>query len=506
MKKTGNLKKVFFVSFTLCALAYLVLIANECTNVWDGLWSGSVDTGASWPLKIGRWFWPFITWSRLTVSPEPFTSLLTIALYVLSGCLILSVFSLQDTKAAYWVTLPLGINAVVCMSLSYRYMSPTFGMSVLLNVLGIWLLKTKKNWWTWALATGCFILALGTYQAYIGCAAVLFMACIMQMLIKQEEKKSIVSFALRTAASLLLACVMYKVLWDLALWVTHIEPAGYRGADRVSIGNILTHLPLRVKDAYVDFYSYVMGKTFRHHAFQDTPLYPAAALAFALVSLAPVARLFRSSKSAAILTLVCFLCLPLAANVSLLMAPDAGGADILMSYPTVMLGPVLLCLFFQVELRRPVLRWVPILLIAFVLYGGFLQSSIDQHTMLHGRETTISFMDRVVADLESRDMAHSENKIIFLGRPAGNPLFRKDELWELANGRARYGNFPTEDDTGVMSYKGVARDGGYKLPLEEDHTVWHTMENKEEVREMPAYPTEGYCRLIDGHVVVKLSK
>lgn len=505
-KLTGKLGKVFLISFVLCALAYSVLITNECTNVWDGLWAGSIDNGARWVLSIGRWFWPFISWSRLRISTEPFTSLMTIALIVFSGCLILSMFSLTESRAAYFVPLVLGVNVTVCICLSYRFMSPTFGTAILLNVLGIWLLKKKKQWWSWVLATGFFTLGLGCYQAYIGCALVLFLACVIQMLLNREEKRTILIFALRTAAAILLACIVYKILWDVSLAITHIEPAKYRGASNASIGNILTRLPQRIIDAYTDFFAYFAGNSFTHHVFQKIFLYPAAVAAYALLSLIPVVRHFRVSKGGAVIMLVCFLCFPVAANVSLLLAPEAGKTDVLMALPMVMMAPVLLCVCLRNKGRNRLLRWAPLLLISFFLYGGFLQCSIEQHTMLHGRESTISFMDRVVANLEANDMIHSENEIIFLGRPSGNPLFNKDDLWELSNERSRYGNLPYNNDTCVMSYLAVARDGGYNLPLAEDFTVWHEIAARPESRAMPVYPAEGYCQIIDGYFVVKLSK
>ena len=502
---TEKRKKVFFVTFVLCVLSYAVLIVNECTNVWDGLWSGPMDGGFKWCLTIGRWFWPFIGWSRLLISTEPFISLLTIALYVLSGCLILSMFSLMESNAAYFVPLSVSVNATVCISLSYRYMSPTFGMAVLLNVLGMWLLKKKNNWWSWLLAIGFFLLGLGSYQAYIGCTLVLFLACIIQMLLKQTGRKSIVSFSLRTVSAILLACIVYKILWDVSLSLLHLEPAAYRGANHVTFGNILLHLPQRIKDAYISFFNFFSGNTFPHNAFQKIFLYPASVAAFLFLSLLPTVRLFRVSKGAAILSLVCIFCFPIASNFSLLLAPEAGTIDVIMALPMVMTVPVLVCICFQTENKNKFLRLAPLLLVAFILYGGFLQSSIEQHTMLQGRQNTISFMDRVVGNLEARGMIHSENEMIFLGRPSDNPLFKKDEIWELSNSRARYGALPTANDTCVMSYRGVARDGGYNLPLAEDYSIWQEIAAKPEIQAMSVYPEEGYFQIVDGYLVVKLS-
>ena len=176
-----------------------------------------------------------------------------------------------------------------------------------------------------------------------------------------------------------------------------------------------------------------------------------------------------------------------------------------MALPMTMLAPVLLCIHFQGETKNAVLRWAPVVLLVFFIYGGFLQSSIEQHTMLHGRESTISFMDRVVSDLEANELLPSENEVVFVGNPAESPLFKKDDFWDLSINRCRYGDLPYGGENCVYSYEAVARDGGYDLPLEEDPDIWHEIAAMPEVSAMPAYPAEGYCRIIDGHLVVKLS-
>ncbi len=514
-------KKYFFVCFVICVFAYSVQIVNGCTNVWDGLWVGSYHVGYKWCIQIGRWFWPFISVGRLSIAAEPFTSLLTVALYVLSGCLILSLFDLRDAKAAYLALLSLGINTVVCISLSYRFMSPTFGCSVLLSVLSIWIMSRKTGWWAWALAAAALTLALGAYQASVGCAAVLFLAQVMALLLRQKPWKEILSFVLRTLAVFLAACILYKLLWDFSLSILHLEAAAYRGADRLTISHLLTGLPRRIADAYQEFFRYFTGRSFLHNIYQHLVLYRAAAAAFALFSLLPAVKCFRAGKGRAALVLLCLLALPLAANVCLLMAPDAGGMDIQMSFSLAMIGPVLLCVYCQPEAaggmakgNRPEKRgflfyltqYGPLALISLILAGSFLQVSVDQHTMLHGRETTLAFMNRVTASLEAKNLIPTENEIVFLGRPADNPLFKKDELWDLSNDRARYGDLPISNDNSVASYSGVLRDGGFDLPLVSDGSLWHEIENKPESRALPVYPAEGFCQVIDRYLVVKVSE
>ena len=62
-------------------LIYLPMIANELTNVYDGLWSANQYQAGNWELSLGRWLWPFLDKLRFGLSTEPFISILFFVLF-----------------------------------------------------------------------------------------------------------------------------------------------------------------------------------------------------------------------------------------------------------------------------------------------------------------------------------------------------------------------------------------------------------------------------------------
>ena len=109
-KKARRNIQFFMICMALSTLAYIVLIANELTNTYDGMWKGAYDTYYTWVVSIGRWFWPLVGKVRLDMSPEPFTTLLSLALMVAGGCIVVEWFEVRDSWKKYLIVLLTVIN------------------------------------------------------------------------------------------------------------------------------------------------------------------------------------------------------------------------------------------------------------------------------------------------------------------------------------------------------------------------------------------------------------
>lgn len=143
--KYSQIKKMIIVQFAFSVLLYIVLIANQLTNHYDGLWHGSVGLSGPWELSIGRWFWLYIDRLRMGISSEPLTSCLTLFLIIIGNMLICDIFGQIGKKTGYLAGMIILSNTTICNYLSYRYMSPTFGFSFLLSILAAWVLVKKSE-------------------------------------------------------------------------------------------------------------------------------------------------------------------------------------------------------------------------------------------------------------------------------------------------------------------------------------------------------------------------
>ena len=432
--------------------------------------------------------------------------------YVLGSCAVAFWFGVKDSLKGYLLVLTSVICTAVCVSLSYRYTSPTFGLSYLLSILAAWLLSREKLL-PWLTSVLCLTLALGLYQSNIGCACVLALIFVIRMLQDGTKSGKIFRFAGKTAASFLCSFVLYKVIWDLTLKFCRIDASSYRGGGDVSVLKILTAFPHSIKDTYLDFYRYFFENELKHNVYQRLTPFRVMIVCLMIVTVILIGRKLISRPMGAKLgAAVCLLLIPPAANVALILAVDAGQSSIQMTMPMATVFPFLLCVADSCPSEAQAgekNRWLGFVagfrtLCMLVLLGGSLMMiSIDQHVMLKSRETAVSLLNRVTVDLG--EDTNPEGGVFFIGRPSDNPVFLKDQLWQRSNDYAHYGEFWLGGNLTTQSYFGYLRDAGLLLTFNWDEAAWNEVGSREDVKTMPVYPDEGYIRRIGNAMVVRLS-
>ena len=510
-KELRRFARFFLFNFLLCVVAYLLLISNELANTYDGLWNGAEYRNYSWVVEIGRWFWPVVGKAQMNVCPEPFTSVLALCFYVLGSCMAAFWFGLKDSFHGYLLVLAATVNTAVCVSLTYRYTSPTFGLSFLLSVAAARALSRDKVL-PWIGSVLCLILALALYQSNIGCAGVLVLLWVIRMLQDGEEAKKVFRFIGRTIASLICACILYKILWDLSMKLWNVEAAGYLGAGDVSVMKILTAFPRSFIKTYQALFEYFFENNLKHNVYQRLLPFRVMIVCLSVVTVILLGKkLARRPLGSKLGALACLLLLAPAANVALLLAADAETVMIQMTMPMAVMFPFLLCVSDTAGIfdgngeSRGIktIASIRTLCMLVLLAGSFMMVSIDQHVMLKSRENAVNMLNRVAVDLG--EDTNPEGGVIFIGRPSDNPNFLKDQLWERSNDYAHYGEFWLGGNLSTMSYFGYLRDAGLSLTFNWNEDVWREIGNREDVKMMPLYPDDGYIMRAGKSMVVRFS-
>lgn len=156
--------------FVFGLILYSQLMTQQLVNAYDGLWEYTYHAAGKWELSLGRWFWLYLDKIRFGVNNDPWTSIMTILLFSAGLYLISDLFRIEDKKVTFLFSSLFISSTAVCVSLSYRFMSPVFGFAFLLSVLAAWFtLKSKKV--ILPVLAGSFMVALsmGAYQACLGC-------------------------------------------------------------------------------------------------------------------------------------------------------------------------------------------------------------------------------------------------------------------------------------------------------------------------------------------------
>ena len=507
--ETRRFCRFAFFSLIACVIAFLLLISNELTNTIDGMWSGAEYRNYTWVVQIGRWFWPLVGKAQMNVCPEPFTSVFALIMYVLGSCIAAWWFGLKDSLKGYVLVLTSLVSTAVMFTLTFRYTSPTFAMAYMLSVVAAWGMS-RERFLPWLASVLCLMLALALYQSFIGCACVLALLYLIRLLQTEDDSKKIAVFVGRTLSSLAVACVGYKIVWDLALKLTHLEAVDYKGAGDVTVMKILTGLPRSFLSTYREFFRYFFRNELRHNIYQRLLAFGILlVLLFVVDTVLTARRLSGRPPLRWAIAAACLALIPPAANVAMILAVDAGEAAIQMTLPMATVFPFLLCVSDIGEHPGALLKNTDRLrtaMMLLILFGSFLMVSVDQHVMLKSRENATAMMNRVAVDIG--EDTNPEGGFVFVGKIADNPNFLKDQLWDRANQYARYGDFHIfvlGDNRANFSYFGLLRDSGLNLTYNWDNNYWGEVIRMDEVREMPMYPEDGYIKQIGKTIVIKFA-
>ncbi len=269
-----NLIKKYFTCALACVFGlvlYSQLMSHQLVNAYDGLWEYTYHSAGKWELSLGRWFWLYLDKIRFGINNDPWTSILTIILFSIGMCVISDIFCLEDKKVSFITSALFISSTAVCVSLSYRYMSPIFGVAFLLSVLAVWVI-IKMNKIALPVLLGSFMVALsmGAYQAYLGCTCLIIVGYLLwQLYCTDVQWKQLGIYVGKSAAMLSIGGILYVLLLKVHLIIFQTSLSNYNGADTYSLWNSIKKLPVTIKNAYSIFFMYFFKDLYRTNMLQS---------------------------------------------------------------------------------------------------------------------------------------------------------------------------------------------------------------------------------------------
>lgn len=238
-------KTALFTAFIAGFIVHIASITGLNVN-WDSLVSLKND-GFPDMLQQGKWFTPILVQLRGIVQMGSLDGIL--ALFWLSVACVMLVRILRIQSCLYAglmsliiVTMP----SVMCASVYPA--EDIFIFAFFLSVLAVYCVLFVKRGYLWG--TVALVFSLGTYQAYIGFTAGLFvLVCLMSALQNQKPIRFTLLTGLKYIAVLAVGVLLYYGILKLILAITHLPRSNYRGIDKMEAFN-LAGLPSLVYSAY----------------------------------------------------------------------------------------------------------------------------------------------------------------------------------------------------------------------------------------------------------------
>ena len=511
----GPDKKYFCVMLGFAVVVYFPLMSQKLTNTFDGLWVDTYYIAGGWDFSIGRWLWPLADALRFGVQTDPINSLLTLSLVTLSFILVRRLFTTKDSFLTYLLGMAFISSASVSIQLSYRYMSPIFGLSLFLSVAAAYcVIRTENKARAVVQGTVCLTLSLGLYQANLGSFCLILLVYFLMLLFQKLDRSLIHAHIAKSLCSAAAGVALYYLTLKLILLVTGFQMSEYNGAASVSPLYVLKRLPTGVAKAYQIFGVYFFRNQYRNNILQAVGFF---ALIVLLVGFGLLKRFWRVVQSRdleyILLSAAALAVLPAVCNVMLLITSEAtwrlqmaGALDLFIPLCILLLDVTRKEQPQNEKLRMAVIGGT-VLLAGLIVYGNVYMRAVDQEAMYEGRKSLKSMTDRIADDLRDFGYFDGEERlpVVFVGRPSSNPTFLMREYYLYANTYAQIGRFWGSADVARQVWKSVFQNitpvnftyGRVERYLE--------VYAESETEQMPTYPQEGYIRQIGDTVVVKIS-
>ena len=486
------------------ALCMLLAHGFAFTNLFPNHDSTVLVFDAQWTMYVlGRWaqnlYFPLV---RGKIAAPWLIGAFSIVYLALTGYIIAKLLHLRRWSAALLTGL-LGTCASVTAQLAtYTYETDAYLLAMLLACAAVWCSRRLPRLWGYAGAAVCLCGCLALYQSYIQFAVGLYLLLLLQSALQGAEWRPWLRQGVGALLTLALGAVLYVVSLKVSLALT-----GYQLADtgnglaqmfRLGPAAVLAGIPA----TYGNFFKTLLG----YSGWNDRGMRAATALLFVLAAAGLVLRLRgRGGRTAAQVLLAAAL-LPLGLNVSCLLA--SGNVYILMQHALFLVYLVPMVLFggsvlFPAE-RRTGGALVGLLCAFLILRSIICANGAYVYTKLV-YDNTARQMTQIMADVGKLDgYKPGTTPVAFAGTFTDSNLTYHDPAF------SRYEEGSLHQVNVSVTYDGTIKWWfqhvmGSSAAVLADQATLDAVGKKAAVQAMPNYPAQGYCAMVDGTAVIKLS-
>ncbi|MBQ8527224.1 MAG: glucosyltransferase domain-containing protein [Lachnospiraceae bacterium] len=521
-KSLKEYTKVIFNKLLLCCAVYSMLMTENLVNKQDGMWEGPYYFGDNWELSLGRWAIRYLDEIHFGIASNPWNAILTLLLFVIGTQIFVSVFGIQKgTWKDYILSMLFLSNMVVCISLSYAYTSLIYGLAFLLSMFCVkniaWAaddntIGGKKRYvFACVIMGACSLaLAMGLYQAYLGCITAGVIGYIVLLLLREEKASHIKKVFGYSGIVAALGFLLYELILHIELKRYDAVMSNYNGADSVSLTAILNGILPSVKRSYHTVVLYFTNKGHHWNMLGEKLITWIVGISVIVLVVWGVNGLIKINKLYTILYVLLISIFPLSVNVVFFLVPGSSFLE-QQTAPYALVLPIVFALLFYIFERKQnkiilVKKAVLYVMASFILWGSIYQVQVDQEAMKEGTIAAQTIADSVLDTLIDDGYFQEGKKLVIIGEPIGNPLCKVTAMYDKANNYAKVGGPYWGSILDKWTWRGVFYYRlGVDIPMPGTKKYEKIM-NMQEVKDMPVYPQEGSVKEVKGTVVVKISE
>ena len=465
----------------------------------------SQDT--AFQLSLGRFMQPLYWQIRGDIVVPFLIGLLACIFLALTIILVVSLLRIRSTLSIALVCMALSVNATVSIgNATYISWADVYMLALFLSTLSVYLFCRFR--FGFLISPFLLCASLGLYQSYLQTAILLYLMVLVHKVLDKASVRSIFCTGIAMVAQLLAGLLLYAFVYPLILNTLGIAAAAtYNGL--ANIGNYTAQSFLSLaKESY--FYPF--------HILQST-LYPQthlpdlAAILYALLLVITIASIILTARNHALtisfwaMLMLLTALMPLGANIIYVISK--GMVHILMCYSFFFffVFPISLGERLFAE-HHPAFRAIRTTLTLTFLSLYLCNAAFANQLYLRRdleMQSTLSLMSRIIDRMDHVDEYHpGETPVAFVGTLFDTPFFMNRPGFEnLFSIKGDYNVYAISYETGFSWYFNQVL--GYPIHIVSEQELAQTP-IWEEIMDMPIFPEDDCCQMIDDILIVHLSR
>lgn len=513
LKWFDNKKKIAFLITIIVGIITHITMITEMIMSQDGLWNSiSYSRAGLWETTLGRWGIELITRVTSFIAIPSITTIFNIILMAITAVFLVDVFNLKSKISIFFTSIALVLTPTFTVTLLYVYTSFAYCANMLIATLVVWFIyKFPYKKWGIVLSSICFMMVLSIYQSYVGVTVGLCVMVSVLHLIKGEKSiKEIFINILKTVISVIAGGIIYYIITMILLKVSGVEFAAYKGANNISIMDIILNLKTTIIQAYKDFLFFFLGDSIVYNSnYRREVLYGIFFLMFGISCLISIFSIKSENKKERVFRIVIsilFLALlPLALNIIDVIACSTT-IYALTGTQLILMIPFAFAIFELIE-KFIILKWIGVLFCVLIMLTYYIATNTSYSalklTYNQAYSTTVRIMDRI----ENTTGYTKDAEILFGGIVGNNNYPRTSSLYNytigsIVNNTTFHGTYAGQIGT-WMSFLKVFLGVDF-VPCSEN--TYYTIVNSQEYKDMDVFPATNSVKVLNGIVVVKLSE
>lgn len=484
--------------FLHCSLSHDVLNAFVAT-----------PTEETWKIELGRYFVPlYRTIFRGTITLPWLIGILGLTWTAIAVFMIIKIFCVSSKLLIFLIAGIMTTNLTyIAQIATYIYEFDFNAFSLMLSILAVYLWEKDKNKLSLLLSGLCLMFSMGIYQAYFSVSITLIILKSILNLFDKQDTKKVFIHGLKGIFILLLGGILYLLAGKLIYAVT-----GIVGQERTDIFSLDVDSPILFYIALIpDAFLLLLSKIF--HVIYSFSFRTMAYIVTFILSISVICVFVRKKYEIIRILFICVLTglIPFAMTCVYFLARGKGFHD-LMIYSFWLFYVFLLLLSFKLcddallpELPSKFIRLSSCVLIFFFLWQNVITANTAYVKKENEANATLSTMTRVVTTMEQQaDYKFGDTTIAFIGiTNMGEDIYGNVET---IMGLTKKTSIPKDNATYYYNaykayFKYVLQ---YPIQFCTDEE-WLELKNDSKVKEMPTYPQDGYIKMIDDILVIKMS-